>query len=166
MNHFRGALVGVGIALWSSVALAEDTTGKAPADARLERKIEARLERDGKLAARQLDAQANGGNVVLIGRVASDQDRARAEALAQVKGVKTVENQLVVEAVVPATDATPASRAAVREAERRALSDPQRKNPQVGSEPFRTKGSREEFIRSTGLEDPKQKKQNADTSIE
>jgi hypothetical protein len=158
MKYLRVAAVAVGFASWSSVGVAADTPKQDPGDARLERKIEARFERDGKLAGQQLDAQASGGAVTLVGRVATEQDRARAESLARVQGVKTVDNQIEVDDAVTTTKATPATKEAARATERRALSDPNRKNGQVESEPFRTKGSREELLETTGLPDPKQNK--------
>jgi predicted kinase len=166
MKYLRVALVGLGLGVSASMGVAADRPQKNPGDARVERKIEARFEQDGKLAGRQLDAQASGGTVTLVGRVASEQDRARAESLARVKGVTTVDNRIEVESTaataeaaatpgVTATPANPQTREAARQAERRALSDPYRKNAQVESEPFRTKGSREDFMQSTGLQDPK-----------
>jgi hypothetical protein len=155
MKYIRVALVGVSLGLWASQGLAGEVPQKDAADARVEQKIEARFEQDSKLAGHKVDAQASGGTVTLVGVVASEQDRARAESLARIKGVTTVDNQVVVETAATVGKATPASKEAERQYERRALSDPQRKNAQVGTEPFRTKGSREDFMQSTGLEDPK-----------
>jgi hypothetical protein len=158
MKHIRVALVGVSLGLWASQGLAAEVPQKDTSDARVEQKIEARFEQDSKLAGRKVDAQASGGTVTLVGMVASEQDRARAERLARIKGVTTVDNQIVVETAATAGKATPASKETARQYERRALSDPERKNAQVGTEPFRTKGSREDFMQSTGLEDPKHPK--------
>ena len=158
MKHVRVALVGAGLGLWASLGFAAESAPKNAADTSMEQKIEARFEHDAKLAGHKLDAQASGGTVTLVGVVASEQDRARAEGLARIKGVTTVDNQIAVEEAATAGKATPASKEVERQAERRALSDPQRKNAQVGSEPFRTKGSREDFIQSTGLDDPKLKR--------
>jgi hypothetical protein len=158
MNYVGVALVGVSLGFSASQGLAAEIAANATADAKVEQKIEARFEQDSKLAGRKVDAQANGGTVTLVGLVASEQDRARAESLARIRGVTTVDNQIVVEEPVTAGKATPASKATERQTERRALSDPQRKNAQVGSEPFRTKGSREDFMQSTGLDDPKLQK--------
>jgi hypothetical protein len=154
MKYVRVALVGAGLGLWASQGLAADVPPKDAADTRVEQKIEARFERDSKLAGHKVDAQASGGSITLVGLVATEQDRARAESLARIKGVTNVDNQIVVGTPETVNKATPASQNE-RQGERRALSDPLRKNAQVGTEPFRTKGSREDFMQSTGLEDPK-----------
>ncbi len=67
------------------------------ADDKLEKRIEMRLEREGKLAVDKIDVDVEAGVATLKGRVASDAERARAAKLARTGSVKRVDNQLVVD---------------------------------------------------------------------
>jgi hypothetical protein len=76
----------------------EEASGQAQAakDAKLEKKIDSRLEKDKGLKKHGLDAAVLDGNVTLTGTVNSDAEKARAEKLAQTKGVSSVDNQIEV----------------------------------------------------------------------
>lgn len=150
-------MVGLGLMTWTGVALAGGEAGKGAAksrDARIEARLDADLLKDKRLADK-VDAKAHEGKVTLTGSVETEADKVRAEQLARTSGAKAVDNQVTV-----TSSAQPAS--AVPEpalGESRALSDPQRKDPLVGSMPAEQTGSREIRLRTMGMEDPKLKKE-------
>ena len=93
----RLGLVGSSLLLWSGgVALAEDSKTEAR-DARLEKAIETRLEKDDALKFQGLDATVMEGKVTLTGTTVTKADRDKAARLANgVKGVSRVDNQIVI----------------------------------------------------------------------
>lgn len=152
----------------SAVALAQQSGSarvKANGEARLEGVIEAKLEEQPELVGRGLDARVIGKQVTLTGTVKSDQDRALAERVAQVQGINQVNNLLEVQpdtaAPVPvATEPGDGKAAALSEqTRRRALSDPKREDPLVGSMPGERIPEREKMLRTMGMEDPKEKQE-------
>jgi hypothetical protein len=156
--------------LSSGLALAQQQSGaarvKANGDARLEGVIESKLEQQPELVGRGLDARVVGKQVTLSGSVRSDQDRELAERVAQVQGINHVNNQLEVQPdtasapEVTATRPTSAKAAALGEQNaNRALSDPYRQDPLVGSMPQERIPERDKMLRTMGMEDPKLKKQ-------
>jgi hypothetical protein len=161
--HMGKGLSGVlGMLLFtSSVALADSATPRdraaANADARMEGVIEARLEKEPALVGRGLEARVNGATVTLQGQVKSEQDKQLAARVAHVEGVNNVNNELVVVSDPPAAQApTPVDTDSPR-----ALSDPHRRDPLVGTMPFEGVPERDKRLRTMGMEDPKLKKAQA-----
>lgn len=74
------------------------TASNAVADAAITATVNAELARDKELSALRIDVDTSAGRVVLRGTAPSDAARERAARLAQaVEGVRSVDNQLVVE---------------------------------------------------------------------
>ncbi len=70
---------------------------KAAEDARITASIQAELAKDPGLSALKIDVDTRGGQVLLQGKAPTSADRERATTLAaNVKGVSSVENRLVV----------------------------------------------------------------------
>jgi len=67
-------------------------------DTALERKIQARIDADARLRAGKVDVDVEGNVATLTGTVDSDGDKARAERLCRVRGVKVVNNRIAVAA--------------------------------------------------------------------
>jgi BON domain len=152
--------------LMSSVAGAQQQSPaarvNANADARLEGVIESKLEEQPELVARGLDARVVGKQVTLTGAVRSEDDKALAERVAHVPGINQVNNLLEVQpgAADDSAAAQPASATAQgQQAARRALSDPYRQDPLVGTSPQERIPERDKMLRTMGMEDPKLKKQ-------
>jgi hypothetical protein len=166
MGKVVSGVVGV-LLLTSTMAVAQQQPSpsarvKANAEARLEGVIEAKLEQQDELVGRGLDARVTGKQVTLTGRVKSEADKVLAERVAMVQGVNQVNNLLDVQpdpAGEPAV-AKPASTLGEQEV-RRALSDPSRQDPLVGTMPFEAVPERDKRLRTMGMEDPKQKKQQS-----
>jgi hypothetical protein len=116
-KHLLAAFGAAGLVAASGGAFAADTSASASAttddsgvastapsqrtvskqDLQLEKKIESKLDHDKQLKNDSLDATVAGGNVTLVGTVASDASKARAEKLVSaMKGVKNVDNQIQV----------------------------------------------------------------------
>lgn len=160
--------------LTTGIALAQQQSGaarvKANGEARLEGVIESRLEEQPELVGRGLDARVIGKQVTLTGTVKSDQDRALAERVAQVQGINQVNNLLEVQPETGAAEpaaARPANAEAAalgQQAARRALSDPKREDPLVGSMPLERIAEREKALRTMGMEDPKLEKQREEAA--
>lgn len=158
----------VGVLIWmSSVAGAQQQSpasrAKSNGEARLEGVIESRLEQQPELVGRDLDARVVGKQVTLTGAVRSEEDRALAERVAQVQGINQVNNLLEVQPDTAAGEsAAPQPAAATaqgQQAARRALSDPYRQDPLVGTSPQERIPERDKMLRTMGMEDPKLKKQ-------
>jgi len=73
------------------------SSGSSAQDAKLEKKIDYRLQHDQKLKARDVDASVKDGVVTLTGTVRTSSEKARADRLAHTKGVTNVENQITLE---------------------------------------------------------------------
>ena len=155
-RRFVMGLAGVGLLTFGGLATAGDQGHKGErkarsGDARVEARLDGDIQKDARLADK-VDAQVSKGKVTLTGSVDTEADKVRAEQLARTSGGKVVDNQLKVsEAAAPA--------AAEEPGQVRALSDPQRKDPLVGSMPAEQTGSRELRLRTMGMEDPKLQKQ-------
>jgi hypothetical protein len=157
----------IGVLMWmSSLAGAQQQSPasrvKANVEARLEGVIEHKLEQQPELVGRDLDARVVGKQVTLTGAVRSEDDRALAERVAQVQGINQVNNMLEVQPESAAGDsaAQPANPTAQgQQAARRALSDPYRQDPLVGTSPQERIPERDKMLRTMGMEDPKLKKQ-------
>jgi hypothetical protein len=161
----------VGALLWCSVAGAQQQSPasrvKANADARLEGVIEAKLEEQPELVGRGLDARVVGNQVTLTGAVRSEEDKTLATQVAQVQGINQVNNQLEVQPDSQAGDTATAQPAAAtnrgeqaaQQDARRALSDPKREDPLVGTSPQERIPERDKMLRTMGMEDPKLKRQ-------
>ncbi len=67
-------------------------------DTAIERKIQARIDADARLRAGKVDVDVDGNVATLTGTVDSDGDKARAERLCRVRGVKVVNNRIAVAA--------------------------------------------------------------------
>ena len=97
----------------SGAAWAEPTTPATPAaedrDDRLERQIEKAIENDKTLTAQGLDVQVIDGKATLTGTTPTQADRQRAGKLADVAGVKEVDNQIVVRVTESPPAAKPVS---------------------------------------------------------
>jgi hypothetical protein len=166
MGKVVSGAVGV-LMLVSSVAGAQQQSPsareKANGEARREGVIEHKLQQQPELVGRDLDARVVGKQVTLTGVVRSEDDRALAERVAHVQGIHQVNNLLEVQPDTAAGDsaaAQPASSTALGEqAARRALSDPYRKDPLVGTSPQERIPERDKMLRTMGMEDPKLKKQ-------
>lgn len=75
------------------------TTAHVPDDSAIQAEVEKRLQRDSALAALNLTVSVVDGKAMLVGTVASDQLKRQAEkAVMAVKGVKSVDNQIIVSA--------------------------------------------------------------------
>jgi hypothetical protein len=85
-------------------------TAEQARDARLEKQIETRFDRNPTLKAQGLDVTVMQGKVTLTGTTATAKEKAAAERLAKVKGVSEVDNQIMVrgspEAAQPAGERT------------------------------------------------------------
>lgn len=69
----------------------------APSDGEILDQVRIKLAGDTDVKGANLDVEVHDGTVTLKGRVANDKQRARAEKITKkVKGVKAVDNQLVV----------------------------------------------------------------------
>jgi hypothetical protein len=75
----------------------EAGTGSSAQDAKLEKRIDYRLQHDKKLKARGLDASVKDGVVTLTGTVLTSAEKAKAARLAHTKGVSDIENQINVQ---------------------------------------------------------------------
>jgi hypothetical protein len=80
----------------SSSAGADQESGQSAQDAKLEKKIDQRLQHDARLKKDNLDASVSKGTVTLTGQVNSTAEKDRAERLARTKGVSDVDNQIEV----------------------------------------------------------------------
>jgi hypothetical protein len=157
-----GVLLGM-----SAAALAQQPSPservKANGEGRLEGVIESRLEEQQALVGRGLDARVVGKQVTLTGTVKSDEDKALAERVATVQGINHVNNLLEVQPdtgdIEPAAAQPDPGGMEGEQAARRALSDPHRKDPLVGTSPQERIVEREKMLRTMGVEDPKVKKQ-------
>jgi hypothetical protein len=158
----------IGVLLWmSSGALAQQPSPsarvKANGEGRLEGVIESRLEQQQELVGRGLDARVVGKQVTLTGTVKSEDDKALAERVAMVQGINQVNNLLEVQpdsgGIEPAATQPDPGSIQAQQAARRALSDPNRKDPLVGTSPQERIPEREKMLRTMGMEDPKEKKQ-------
>src|SRR6185436_73875 len=89
-----GLLCGSGLAM-GQTASSDTPSSVSPKDAKLEKRIDYRLQHDAKLKGRVLDSSVSGGVVTLTGTVLTSAEKARAERLARSKGV-TVDNQIQV----------------------------------------------------------------------
>ena len=135
--------------------------GAADELAKREAVLEARLEAEESLAGSALDARIDGKKVVLSGVVKSAEDKALAERVVKRAGYARVDNQVTVDpAVAPAAETA----ATDPGTERRALSDPERKDQMVGTRPFESTPTRQERLRSMGMEDPKLEKQRQEAA--
>jgi osmotically-inducible protein OsmY len=90
------ALYGAG-PLFASSAVPQDTTAKTP-DKTIDKRIEQRVNADASLKNFHLKVSVDDGIATLTGAVATEAQRARAESLANVRGVTRVDNQIVVDA--------------------------------------------------------------------
>ena len=148
----------------AGAAVGQTPRGAADETGKREAVLEARLEAEEALAGRALDARVEGKTkVILTGVVKSEEDKALAERVVKRAGYPRVDNLVTVDpAVAPPATAAPAATDAATE--RRALSDPQRRDPVVGSKPFEQTPTREERLRSMGMEDPKLGKQREEAA--
>jgi hyperosmotically inducible protein len=89
-------------------------------DSTLESRIEASLEKDAALAARDLDVDVSAGIATLKGTVRTAGEKARAARLATIKGVVEVRNELVVDATAAKSGADKAIDATKRAGEKTA----------------------------------------------
>jgi hypothetical protein len=158
-------MAGLGLASWAGVAAAgEGGHKKDPArDAQLEQQVDSRLQDDLRLARQSVDAAVKNGVVTLNGTVETEADKVRAEQIARTTAGKAkIKNQLaVVESSENGSD--PLRKAPPDEQEdRRALSDPRRRDPLVGTMPADQTGSKEIRLRTTGLPDPVLEKREAE----
>jgi hypothetical protein len=150
--------------LTSAAALAQQPSAaaqvKANTEARLEGVIESKLEQQDALVGRGLDARVTGTQVTLTGSVKSEDDKALAGRVAMVPGVNEVNNMLEVhsDTTLDPVTAKPATTQGEQES-RRALSDPYRLDPLVGTSPQERIVERDKMLRTMGMEDPKLKKQ-------
>lgn len=158
----------IGVLLWmSSGALAQQPSPsarvKANGEGRLEGVIESRLEQQQELVGRGLDARVVGKQVTLTGTVKSEDDKALAERVAMVQGINHVNNLLEVQPdtgdIEPAATQPDPGSIQAQQAARRALSDPYRKDPLVGTSPQERIPERDKMLRTMGMEDPKEKQQ-------
>lgn len=134
-----GLLCAVGApAVAQQAPAGEATSTRDPVDARLEKRIDTRLQSDQKLKVHKLDASVRDGVVTLTGTVRTAAEKARAERLARTKGVNDVENLIALEdqattqqstttpgpqggtelAVPPPSEAQPPSEGTIRERNR------------------------------------------------
>jgi hypothetical protein len=161
IKRFGTTVVAAALVSGAGVAWAADSAGKkAPvsADARFEKKLEGKLMADDRLARSDVDATVSAGAVTLTGKVDTPADKVRAEHIVRVAGAKKIDNQLVVEETgMPTGNAASEQREELEPA--RALSDPHRKDPLVGTMPNEQTGSREIRIRTTGMKDPRQERE-------
>jgi hypothetical protein len=156
--------IGVSLVSGVGVATAGEKSAKAEPrgqDARLEKKLDAELQEDLRLARTGVDAAVKRGTVTLTGVVDTEADRVRAEELMRAQGVSKIDNRLTV--LDAPTESDPST---VREEpdERRALSDPRRRDPLVGSMPAEQTGSREIRLRTMGVEDPRKAEPEKETA--
>lgn len=86
-----------GLAAAKQATPGETTSSAQPKDIKLEKKIDARLQKDPQLKNRAVDAMVSDGTVTLGGVVYSAAEKAQAEQLAQIKGVTGVDNQIEVQ---------------------------------------------------------------------
>lgn len=88
----------VGLALLAgSLGLAGCNRAPARGDAQVAAEVRTQLQRDARISGRDVEVMANGGVVTLNGNVASDDERKSAAIdAAQVEGVRTVINNLIV----------------------------------------------------------------------
>lgn len=102
-RHLMATMSAAGFLFCAGAAIAADRPlNAAPAeraseqrDAKLEKRVEQRLETDDRLKGDVFSAQARGGHVTLIGTVANEAEKMHAERVASaVKGVQTVDNQI------------------------------------------------------------------------
>ncbi len=158
----------IGVLLWMSAgALAQQQSPsarvKANGEGRLEGVIESKLEQQQELVGRGLDARVVGKQVTLTGTVKSEDDKALAERVAMVQGINHVNNLLEVQpdtgGIEPAATQPDPGSIQGQQAARRALSDPYRKDPLVGTSPQERIVEREKMLRTMGVEDPKVKRQ-------
>ena len=162
-TRFVALAIGVSLVSGVGVAAADEKPGKAGPrgqDARLEKKLDAELQDDVRLARTGVDAEVEKGTVTLTGVVDTAADKVRAERLMRAHGVSKIDNRLTV--LDAPTESDPS---AVRDEEldeRRALSDPRRKDPLVGAMPAEQTGSREIRLRTMGVEDPRKADKPAD----
>jgi hypothetical protein len=153
MKTARGlaaVVAGVGLFSLAAAASAGDSARKAP-DTQLEKRVETQIQQDIRLARQPVDAAVKKGVVTLTGTVDTVADKVRAEQIAGTAGAKKIDNQL---AVVETSDdgSDPNRKAPPQEQEdRRALSDPQRRDPLVGTMPAEQTGSKETRLRTTGM---------------
>jgi hypothetical protein len=143
-------VAGVGLFSLAGSASAGDSARKKP-DVQLEKKVETQIQQDIRLARQPVDAAVKKGVVTLTGTVDTVADKVRAEKIAGFAGAKKIDNQL---AVVETSDdgSDPNRKAPPQEQEdRRALSDPQREDPLVGTMPAEQTGSKETRLRTTGM---------------
>ena len=80
----------------ASSAVAQSAAGKTP-DKTLDKRIEQRVNADASLRKYHVKVSVDGGIATLTGTVATDAQKARAESLANVKGISRVDNQIVVD---------------------------------------------------------------------
>jgi hypothetical protein len=80
----------------SSSSGADQESGQSAQDAKLQKKIDQRLQHDARLKKDNLDATVSKGTVTLTGQVSSTAEKDRAEHLAHTKGVTDVDNQIEV----------------------------------------------------------------------
>ena len=154
-------LAGVGLLASAGVASAGDSAGKK-ADVQLEQKVEKQLQQDLRLARQPVSASVKKGVVTLSGTVDTVADKVRAEQIAGLVGAAKIDNRLAV--VETSDDGSDPNRKAPpqEQEERRALSDPHRKDPLVGAMPAEQTGSREIRLRTTGMPDPVLEKREAE----
>jgi hypothetical protein len=158
---FVAVVAGLGLFSMAEGALAGDSARKKQ-DARLEQKVEAQIQQDVRLARQPVNVAVKKGVLTLTGTVDTAADKLRAAQLAGTVGAVKIDNQL---AVVEASDdgSDPNRKASPQEQEeRRALSDPRRRDPMVGTMPSEPTGSREIRPRTTGMPDPVLEKQEAE----
>lgn len=67
------------------------------ADGTLNKRIEERIKSDARLREEKIDVAVSNGVAKLSGRVSTRADKARAAKLAQIKGIKAVDNRLDIE---------------------------------------------------------------------
>jgi hypothetical protein len=109
MNHVRKGLMAAGlVGLLGGAAFAQDApqTAAEKRDARLEKRIEMRFDRDKQLMEHDLDAEVSNGNVTLVGSVRTEGQKRRAEQLARIKGVAALDNQIQILATEDSSDET------------------------------------------------------------
>jgi hypothetical protein len=155
MRTTRFVAVAIGFSLVGGVGVAgadEKAPKKTPRDARLEQKLDAELQEDVRLARTGVDAEVKKGAVTLTGVVDTEIDKVRAEQIVRAEGVEKIDNRLT---VLDRPTEVDASSMRQELEERRALSDPKRKDPLVGAMPAEQTGSREIRLRTMGVEDPR-----------
>src|SRR4051812_2263530 len=81
----------------TGTAYAQATTTASPADAALDKRIEARIHGDAVLKKHTIHVSVTNGVATLTGTVPTEADRAKATQVATIAGITRVDNQLIVD---------------------------------------------------------------------